>query len=188
MIKIQTIFAILHFIFFIIYFSFTPINSEQYALIWIPWFIIDFPISIFYSTLHLIFSKTYIIAFIVHGVFGSVWWFYFAKFWFYGFKKLSFFVYNKKSFMQQIIVAFMHIFMVILYFYEALENDILYFMHWFVWIVIDFPISIFFTLLSCFFHDLNSIALIVFGIFGTILWYLVAGFIFDGLSKLFKKK
>lgn len=183
MIKIQVIFAFLHFLFFCIFFLGTNSNEAQYQLIWIPWFFIDFPISIAFFILKISSLKLNIIALITHGLLGTIWWYYFAKFWFYVFKKIKKFFNNKRTMAFQILIAILHTIAVLFYFQKTLNDDIEYFVYWFVFMIIDFPFSVLFIFLSYFPINLNYVALSVFGIFGTIWWYLLSGLVFNNIFR-----
>lgn len=83
----------------------------------------------------------------------------------------------------QILIAILHIIAVLFYFQKTLNDDIEYFVYWFVFMIIDFPFSILFIFLSYFSINLNYVALSVFGIFGTIWWYLLSGLVFNNIFR-----
>jgi len=66
---------------------------------------------------------------------------------------------------------------------SAIQEHAQYQLYWVPYAIMDFPMMIIFALLKLVGMNINTIALISFGIFGTIMWYAIAYYISGKICK-----
>ena len=91
-VKIGLLLAASHlivFIWFLYYLNDLSARDGQGPLLWVYWLVIDFPVSLLVILLFAVDVTSHYVMYIVHGVLGTLWWFYLPTVLCKGFKKAS---------------------------------------------------------------------------------------------------
>ena len=90
--KIGLLFAAIHLIVFLWFLSYLGDLSGrdgQGPLLWVYWLVIDFPVSLLVILLFAADVTSHYVMYIVHGILGTIWWYYLPTVLYKGFKKIS---------------------------------------------------------------------------------------------------
>lgn len=82
--RVGLIFALLHLFIFVLFDFFVASNGGQFALLYVVFVIADFPVSILYffsgtGVFSYVSDRIYL-PYLIHGCFGTMWWFFISFF------------------------------------------------------------------------------------------------------------
>jgi len=90
--KIGVLFAIVHLIMFFWFLSYLDELSGsdgQGPLLWVYWLVIDFPVSLLVIIMFAIDVTSHYMLFFVHGILGTIWWFFVPTILYKGFMRIK---------------------------------------------------------------------------------------------------
>jgi hypothetical protein len=90
--KLGLLLAAIHlimFFWFLYYLNDLLSRDGQGPLLWVYWLVIDFPVSLLVILLFAVDITSHYMLYFVHGILGTIWWFYLPTVLYKGFKKAS---------------------------------------------------------------------------------------------------